>query len=43
MTNSADNPVIDRERSQMDAAQRRLQLVLEAAGASCSWEWDSAE
>lgn len=43
MTNSADNPVIDRERSQMDAAQRRLQLVLEAAGATCSWEWDIAE
>jgi PAS domain S-box-containing protein len=43
MTKTSDDPVIDRERSQIDAAQRRLQLVLDAAGATCGWEWDIAE
>ena len=27
-------------RSELDAAHRRLQLTLDAAGATCGWEWD---
>jgi PAS domain S-box-containing protein len=27
-------------RSELDVAQRRLQLTLDAAGATCGWEWD---
>jgi PAS domain S-box-containing protein len=29
-------------RSEFDIAHRRLQLTLDAAGASCEWEWDIA-
>lgn len=43
MIRSADGPLADLSSSEMDVAQRRLQLVLEAAGATCGWEWDIAE
>ena len=32
-----------RTRSQLQAAQRRLQLTLDAAGETCGWEWHIAE
>ncbi len=34
---------LERARSALDLAQRRLQLTLDAAGASCGWEWDIVE
>lgn len=43
MTKSADGPLTNQELPEMDAAQRRLQLVLDAAGATCGWEWDIAK
>ena len=42
MSNIADDPVLGQTNLEMDAAQRRLQLVLDAAGATCGWEWDIA-
>ncbi|KRB49218.1 histidine kinase [Rhizobium sp. Root708] len=43
MIDSADGPRLEHLRAEIDAAQRRLQLVLDAAGATCGWEWDIAE
>ncbi len=43
MTRSPDIPLGDHPRSEVEAAQRRLQLVLDAAAATCSWEWDIAQ
>ncbi|MBW6425121.1 PAS domain-containing protein [Rhizobium sp. XQZ8] len=42
MTRDADNPVagLAGVRSELETAERRLQLTLEAAGAACGWEWD---
>ncbi|MBP2547954.1 PAS domain S-box-containing protein [Neorhizobium galegae] len=31
-----------RVRAELEVAQRRLQLTLDAAGATCGWEWDIA-
>jgi len=31
-----------RVRSELETARRRLQLTLDAAGATCGWEWDIA-
>ncbi|WP_037088058.1 PAS domain-containing hybrid sensor histidine kinase/response regulator [Neorhizobium vignae] len=44
MGNDADNLAAElaRERSELELAQRRLQLTLDAAGAACGWEWDIA-
>jgi PAS domain S-box-containing protein len=44
MGNDADNLATElaRERSELELAQRRLQLTLDAAGAACGWEWDIA-
>jgi len=42
MGNDADNVVTElaQVRSELELAQRRLQLTLDAAGATCGWEWD---
>ncbi len=42
MTNNVDGPVTN-DRSEIGAAQRRLRLLLDAAGATCGWEWDIAK
>jgi PAS domain S-box-containing protein len=44
MTENSDDPemALSRMRCELDAAQRRLQLTLDAAGATCGWEWDIA-
>ncbi|PWE52927.1 hybrid sensor histidine kinase/response regulator [Metarhizobium album] len=40
MADNADGPRIEELHADLNAAQRRLQLVLDAAGATCGWEWD---
>ncbi|NEI73102.1 PAS domain S-box protein [Rhizobium lusitanum] len=42
MTDDADDLAakLSNVRSELETAQRRLELTLEAAGATCGWEWD---
>lgn len=40
---SHETPLGDDSQLETEAAQRRLQLVLDAAVATCSWEWDIAQ
>ena len=42
MIENASGPIGEHLDSEMNAAQRRLQLVLDAAGAVGGWEWDIA-
>ncbi|MBW9091660.1 PAS domain-containing protein [Rhizobium wenxiniae] len=42
MIENASGPIAEHLDSEMNAAQRRLQLVLDAAGAVGGWEWDIA-
>lgn len=43
MSRGVDGQMNGKTSSEMDAAQRRLQLMLDAAGAACGWEWDIAQ
>ncbi|EUB98309.1 PAS/PAC sensor hybrid histidine kinase [Rhizobium sp. CF080] len=44
MIEGAESPEAElaRMRSELELAQRRLQFMLDAAGATCGWEWDIA-
>ncbi|MCB5203818.1 PAS domain-containing protein [Neorhizobium sp. T786] len=44
MIEDAESPAVELEnlRLELHRARRRLQLTLDAAGASCGWEWDIA-
>lgn len=45
MTDDAGDPAarLSNMRSELEMAERRLQLTLDAAGATCGWEWDIVE